>query len=109
MQPNAGAAEKPAGVPALDCRTCGACCSYSAEWPRFTLESDAALSMIPDSLINADGSGMKCIGTRCAALLGVVGKDVSCSIYSARPGVCRDCLPGDEACRLARAEFYPTL
>ena len=25
-----------------DCRTCGACCSFSREWPRFTLEDDAA-------------------------------------------------------------------
>jgi|GEM_PF-3617121 len=24
-----------------DCQTCGACCSYSSEWPRFTMESDA--------------------------------------------------------------------
>src|SRR5262249_47328821 len=29
------------------CRTCGACCSYSADWPRFSLESEARLDRIP--------------------------------------------------------------
>ena len=102
MPLDAGAAADPANSPAFDCRTCGACCSYSAEWPRFTLESNAEISAIPASLVNTEGSGMACGGTRCAALRGVVGKGVSCAVYALRPTVCRSCVPGDDACRLAR-------
>ena len=103
MPLDARAAEALPSPPEFDCRTCGACCSYSAEWPRFTLESDAEISNIPQSLVNDRGSGMGCIGTRCAALHGTVGKEVSCGIYLSRPLVCRGCVPGDDACRLARS------
>ena len=34
------------------CQSCGACCSYSRNWPRFTIEDDAALDLIPAALIN---------------------------------------------------------
>ena len=88
---------------AFDCRTCGACCSHAADWPRFTLESDRAIAAIPPALVNDAGSGMRCVGNRCAALVGTVGGAVSCSIYSQRPEVCRECSPGDDACLLARA------
>jgi len=87
------------------CRSCGACCAYSASWPRFSLEDDAALARISPALINADESGMRCIGDRCAALSGEVGAQTSCSIYVARPEVCRACLPGDDACLTARRHF----
>ncbi len=85
------------------CQTCGACCAHSAEWPRFTLESDDEIARIPEALIAADQSGMRCVGTRCAALAGEIGRRVSCAVYAARPIVCRDCLPGDDACAMARA------
>lgn len=84
------------------CRTCGACCDYARAWPRFTLESDAAIGQIPAALVAADGSGMRCDGERCAALAGTVGTEVTCTIYAVRPIVCRDCLPGDDACTMAR-------
>jgi uncharacterized protein len=48
---------------------------------------------------------MRCHGNRCAALEGVVGVSTSCAIYAVRPDVCRACLPGDDACRRARARF----
>ena len=89
----------------FDCRTCGACCSYSAEWPRFTLESDSAIARIPPTLINRAGTGITCTGDRCAGLTGTVGGAVSCAIYNLRPDVCRECMPGDDACRMARARF----
>jgi Fe-S-cluster containining protein len=85
------------------CQTCGACCAHAREWPRFTLESDAEIALIPEPLIATDGSGMRCEGERCAALAGRVGVAVSCTIYAARPIVCRDCMPGDDACTMARA------
>lgn len=89
--------------PDWDCQTCGACCSYSAEWPRFTLETDEALALIPPQFVAADERGMRCEDNRCSALAGKVGEHTACQVYAVRPEVCRDCLPGDHACRTARA------
>lgn len=88
-----------------DCQSCGACCAYSREWPRFTLEEDAAIDLIPAALIAESGSGMRCIGERCAALIGVVGEATACGIYDVRPDVCRACEPGDDACLMARERY----
>ena len=90
---------------AIDCRTCGACCSYSAEWPRLSLESDAHVACIPRAFVDERGGGMRCIGDRCAALVGVVGETTSCAIYALRPDVCRTCSPGDAECLEARRHF----
>lgn len=91
--------------PANPCLTCGACCAYAADWPRFSLESDAALARIPEGLVNSALSGMRFIGDRCAALTGEIGKATACAIYDIRPDVCRDCLPGDDACTVARQKY----
>ena len=85
------------------CRQCGACCSTSAEWPRFSTESDAALDLIPLELVDPGLGRMRYIGDRCAALTGKVGVATACSIHAIRPDVCRACEPGDDACQLARA------
>ena len=85
------------------CQSCGACCSYDASWPRFSLESEAEIARIPETLVDPKGSGMRCEGVRCAALTGKVGEATACSIYDQRPLVCRDCVAGDDACRMARA------
>ncbi len=90
---------------ALDCQSCGACCAFSRDWPRFTLESDADLDLIPEKFVNPALSGMRCEGDRCSALVGEIGKSTACGIYGLRPDVCRACLPGDDACRMARARF----
>jgi len=87
------------------CRTCGACCSFSREWPRFTLEDDADLDRIPRELVDQHLGRMKCDGDRCAALVGQVGVSTACAIYSIRPDVCRACEPGDDACLMARQRF----
>jgi len=84
------------------CQACGACCAHSNSWPRFTLESDDEIERIPPTMIAANGSGMRCEGERCLALAGVVGEKTACTIYAVRPIVCRDCLPGDDACTIAR-------
>ena len=84
------------------CQGCGACCAHNHEWPRFSLESDAEIALIPEALVSADGSGMRCEGERCAALAGTIGIATACTIYAVRPIVCRDCVPGDEACTMAR-------
>jgi uncharacterized protein len=84
------------------CQACGACCSYSANWPRFTTEDDAALDLIPAALVNDRLSGMRCEGDRCAALSGGIGVATACMIYALRPEVCRTCMPGDAECAMAR-------
>ncbi|MBS0240937.1 MAG: YkgJ family cysteine cluster protein [Proteobacteria bacterium] len=84
------------------CQACGACCATSAEWPRFSLESDEDLARIPASLVAEGGNGMACDGDRCKALEGIVGVATRCTIYEVRPEVCRACQPGDEACTMAR-------
>jgi len=48
---------------------------------------------------------MRCEGDRCAALVGDVGIATSCAIYTVRPDVCRACVPGDDACEMARRRF----
>jgi uncharacterized protein len=84
------------------CQTCGGCCAYSANWPRFTIEADEALDLIPAELVNDRLSGMRCDGDRCAALQGKVGSATACGIYAIRPEVCRTCMPGDAECAMAR-------
>jgi Fe-S-cluster containining protein len=84
------------------CTTCGACCAYSAEWPRFTLEDDEAIARLPQELVGDNLAGMRCVGERCCALAGEVGVATSCTVYAHRPDVCRECQPGDDACTMAR-------
>jgi uncharacterized protein len=87
------------------CQNCGACCSYSQSWPRFSIEDDAALALIPEKFVNTRQSGMRCDGDRCSALSGQVGAGVRCDIYAVRPEVCRTCMPGDAECNMARKRF----
>ena len=87
------------------CRTCGACCSYSSEWPRFSLENDTALDRIPPAFVDDEHGRMRCDGNRCTALVGDVGVSTSCAVYAVRPDVCRACLPGDDDCETARRRF----
>jgi Fe-S-cluster containining protein len=89
----------------LDCQTCGACCAYSSDWPRFSTEPDADLDLLPPQYVAPDRSGMRCEGNRCSALSGTVGKAASCLVYGLRPDVCRTCMPGDPECLTARAAF----
>jgi Fe-S-cluster containining protein len=100
----AGAMKTP--LPAPDetspCPACGACCSYSQNWPRFTTEDDAALDLIAEKSVNEKLSGMRCDGDRCSALSGRIGVATSCTIYAVRPEVCRTCMPGDAECEMAR-------
>lgn len=87
------------------CQSCGACCAYSRNWPRFTIEDDAALDLIPEKFVNDKLSGMRCDGERCSALTGDIGISTSCGIYAVRPEVCRTCMPGDVECGMARRRF----
>jgi uncharacterized protein len=89
----------------LDCQSCGACCAYSAQWPRFSLEDEAELARIPSQYVDDSQSGMRCEGARCSALIGIIGFSTQCAVYSVRPQVCRACLPYDDECLLARREL----
>ena len=87
------------------CQSCGACCAYSSNWPRFTIEEDSALDLIPADLVNERQSGMRCDGDRCSALSGRIGVATSCTVYANRPEVCRTCMPGDAECGMARRKW----
>jgi hypothetical protein len=80
------------GEAADACRACGACCAYSAEWPRFSLETDAQLDRIPRAFVDDERGRMRCESNRCAALVGKVGVATSCAVYSARPEVLQSLL-----------------
>ena len=54
------------------CQACGACCAYSENWPRFTIEEDEVLDLIPPELVNDRLSGMRCDNDRCSALQGKI-------------------------------------
>ncbi|MCA1491092.1 YkgJ family cysteine cluster protein [Sinorhizobium alkalisoli] len=90
----------------FDCQSCGACCAYSADWPRFSLETEAELDRIPAQFVASDLGGMRCVNDRCTALAGTLGKSVGCAIYAVRPIVCRTCMPGDEECLMARERLF---
>lgn len=97
--------EAPSTASDNPCTQCGACCAYSANWPRFTIEDDSALDLIPLANVNERQSGMRCDGDRCSALKGTIGESTACGIYEIRPQVCRDCMPGDDECAKARRKF----
>lgn len=87
------------------CQSCGACCAFSHDWPRFSLETDAALALIPPGFVDDERGRMRCEGERCSALVGQIGLATACAVYAVRPEVCRECEPGDDACRMARSRF----
>jgi Fe-S-cluster containining protein len=92
----------------FDCQSCGACCDHKASWPILRRDRSDA-SMIPDHLVRKDLPLMKTIGTRCAALCGVVGEGCSCGIYAARPAACQSFQAGSALCLEARAaKGFPT-
>ena len=84
------------------CQACGACCAYSADWPRFGLETEEEIEAIPRAFVDDARGTMRCDGNRCAALSGEIGVATACTLYAVRPVVCRECLPGDHSCNLAR-------
>ena len=90
------------------CQSCGACCAYDAGWPRFTLEDDAQIARLaglPGALLDERQAGMRAVDNRCVALAGTVGTATRCTVYADRPIVCRDCMPGDDACAMARHRY----
>lgn len=97
--------------PDLDCVACGACCVEAGEVPvrpddptprslTASIEGVRAFASEPaGSPLRRMG---KAPGKRCVALAGEVGTSCSCSIYEARPAVCRTFARGSEGCHAAR-------
>ncbi len=97
------------------CLACGACCAFfriSFYWAETDLATPNGVpteltEKVNDFRVMMLGSGGK--RPRCAALLGIIGKRVSCSIYGQRSSVCRDFAPSwlngqpNEQCDRARA------
>ena len=93
------------GFAASPCQTCGACCAYSRDWPRFALETEEEILAIPLELVDDTRGTMRCAGNRCVALSGEIGVATACTIDAVRPEVCRACQPGDDSCTLARRHY----
>lgn len=87
------------------CTTCGACCAFAADWPRFSLETDEVIARLPPGLVDLPNNRMRWEGNRCSALLGNVGVVTACAVYKDRPEVCRACEVGDDACTMARTRY----
>ncbi|GJD48712.1 hypothetical protein OPKNFCMD_1436 [Methylobacterium crusticola] len=100
-----GTADGEPPAAAFACQSCGACCAYSAEWPRFSTEEDEEIARIPAEFVDDAAGRMRCDGDRCSALSGTVGRTVACRVYAVRPEVCRVCEPGDPECLMARRRF----
>ena len=102
----------------FDCQACGACCcnpeENRAESYRDYVEIDRAAKLWKKPQLlqrytveNDRGQRhLKLIGPeeRCAALLGALGKRVSCAIYELRPRGCRQVEAGSAECLRDRRE-----
>ncbi len=101
-----------------DCQSCGACCcnplENRAEGFRDYVEIGPREPLLKKSkqlqkyaTVNASGNyHLRLLGPeeRCAALVGSLGKRVSCKIYPLRPRGCRLVEPGDRRCLQYRRE-----
>jgi uncharacterized protein len=101
-------------MPDAFCLACGACCAaFRVDFHRADL-ADGERAGVPVALtVPVTATLLRMRGTdeappRCAALAGVIGSSVHCTIYELRPGPCRDFAPyaplgiGDDACDRAR-------
>lgn len=92
----------------LECVKCGACCAsfrVSFYWGESSAHEQGT---VPAELTTAISPHHVCMkGTEikpvhCIALIGKVGRDVSCSIYEQRSSTCRQFEAGSEDCAKAR-------
>ena len=95
-----------------DCRTCGACCYGDEMWIHVMANDDDRLEragVLHLSVLTEHGRGyfarsMKMQGGRCVAYRDSLpdGQGVGCSIYEARPAICREFAAGTPDCHAAR-------
>lgn len=104
-------------MPLPDCQSCGACCTNPdenrLEGFRSYVEVRAGEPLLRrHELVKrytvVDGDGVVHLrldpSERCAALVGKLGRRVSCAIYAYRPRGCRLVEAGSPRCLAARAE-----
>ena len=93
------------------CQRCGACCaSFRVDFHPAELAGGAfawgqgvALAMtVPVTPAIVRMGGTDAAAPRCIALVGEVGKSVSCIIYDDRPSPCREFDTSHDACTRAR-------
>jgi Fe-S-cluster containining protein len=107
-------------MPALDCKTCGACCIGGMDddlgfadvspgeierikpWHRRHLK---VITILDDARMSTPGVFTEEFGKICGFLRGDPGVKVSCEIYASRPGVCARFRPGGMACLESRKEL----
>lgn len=100
----------------LDCQTCGACCTSPfgdvaepfvavtrADVARLGRERERRLVVVDHR--SASGRGLVARHAACAALEGLPGREVRCTIYDARPDACRAVEPGGAYCLESRARL----
>lgn len=84
----------------FDCQKCGACCRSEV----YLEPEDYQAEQIPRAMVDVARGHMRfSVDHRCVALKGKIGACVTCSIYTARPAVCRRVEPGDKFCLFSRA------
>ncbi|MBI4821591.1 MAG: YkgJ family cysteine cluster protein [Deltaproteobacteria bacterium] len=101
----------------LDCQRCGACCVNTPQNRREGYSAYVEIAQSDEILKKRDlmkklvvlEAGVPHLRLdregRCLALLGAIGRSVSCSIYHHRPSPCRRVEPGSREC-LAHREAH---
>jgi Fe-S-cluster containining protein len=99
-----------------DCQTCGACCVHLGPYDGNAyvyLDPDEARRMRRLGLrVVREALGARCLAAAphdgawgypaCVAFEGELGIRCGCSVYSDRPGVCREFAAGSDVCKEAR-------
>ena len=99
------------GEPVPECVTCGVCCDLYAVVPMNVPESerlgeyievtaDAEPDVVIDRLVKRDMTS-----GRCSHLRGELGREIGCSVYEKRPGVCRAFEAGSDKCHEFRRMY----
>jgi Fe-S-cluster containining protein len=83
----------------FDCRKCGACCGEQL----IVLTSRDA--RVPVAMRSPDGCWLGQQSGRCVALAGRIGIDPRCTIYEARPEMCRAFGAGSAHCQMIREAY----
>lgn len=88
----------PHGLPVElpECTACGRCCTAPKGVATYLVKVDPGDDVPPELM---HGTAMRMRGScRCAALTGVIDKQVKCTIYERRPSVCRGFVRGGPEC-----------
>jgi hypothetical protein len=86
----------------LDCRACAACCREGFDSVTVAMR-EAVVWRQPDMVVRRGHHfSLLRAGERCAALASAAPDRHTCTIYEDRPQACREVMPGDRRCLVAR-------